>query len=102
MGTATTWDEASTPGALGAVARLEADHAAGREVDPRDYVDGKGPGQLLALLRADLLIRRQRGENADVETYLNEHINLDDAARVALVYEEFCLREEEGDAPTPV
>ena len=102
MGTATTWDEASTPGALDAVARFEADRAAGREADPRDYVDGKGPGQLLALLRADLLIRRQGGEDTGVETYLREHINLDDDARVALVYEEFCLREEEGDAPTPV
>ena len=101
MGTATTWDEASTPGALDAVARFEADRDAGRSVDPRRYVDGDRPGQLLALLRVDMFGRRRAGAAIHVETYLDEHPNLDEDARVALIYEEFCLREEEGDAPTP-
>src|SRR5262249_33793576 len=55
------------------------------------------PGALLALLRADLALRREAGDPVRVERYCHHFTNLPDDVLVALLYEEFCLREEAGE-----
>ncbi len=103
-----TWDEASSPAAIGLARRFEADwrdsgHSAGRP-DPDDYLDGDpshNPGARLALLRADLGLRWESGERVRVEWYRDRYSDLSDETLVALIYEEFCLREEEHGDPDP-
>jgi serine/threonine protein kinase/tetratricopeptide (TPR) repeat protein len=56
---------------------------------------------LLALLRIDLAQRRRRGNALPLEWYRGEYLELDNEGLVALIYEEFCLREEEQDWPDP-
>jgi eukaryotic-like serine/threonine-protein kinase len=59
------------------------------------------PAALLALLRADLALRREVGEQPRVEWYLRRYPELPPDLLVALVYEEYCVREEAGEAPDP-
>lgn len=100
------WDEASSPAAAQLARAYEADwrsrpHA---RPDPRDYLPdepARGPGAILALLRADLALRREAGEPIRVEWYAERYAGLDDDVLVALLYEEFCLREEAGESPGP-
>jgi len=101
-----TWDAAASPEALGLARRYEAAWRLGARPDPGDYLPrdpGARPGALLALLRADLALRRESGEPTPtrVEQSLARHPELPADAAVALVYEEFCLREEAGQAPEP-
>ena len=72
--------------------------------DPASYLPddpGRRPAALLALLRADLTLRREAGERARVERYLGRFPELPPEVLVALVYEEYCIREEAGEAPDP-
>ena len=72
--------------------------------DPASYLPddpGRRPAALLALLRADLALRREAGERARVERYLRRFPELPADVLVALVYEEYCVREEAGEAPDP-
>src|SRR5262249_7504801 len=55
----------------------------------------------LALLRAELTLRWEAGEKVSAEWYRDRYPDLESESLVALVYEEFCLREEDDDAPTP-
>ena len=57
------------------------------------------PAALLALLRVDLAQRWQALERVPVEWYRDRYPELDGEALVALIYEEYCLREEAGEAP---
>ncbi|MEO6809374.1 MAG: protein kinase [Isosphaeraceae bacterium] len=103
--TVTAWDEAATPAALAAARRYEAAWRAstGRRPDPRAFLDDdlrNQPGAWLALLRADLGLRWDDHENVPLEWYRDEYPELTDEALVALVYEEFCLREEAGETPS--
>ena len=101
-GSGRTWDAASSPAAVGLARRYEAAWRGGHRPDPGDYLPrdpDSRPGALLALLRADLGLRREAGEPARVEQYLRRHPDLPPDAVVALLYEEFCLREEAGEAP---
>ena len=101
-GSGRTWDAASSPAAVGLARRYEAAWRGGQRPDPGDYLPrdpDSRPGALLALLRADLGLRREAGEPARVESYLRRHPDLAPDAVVALLYEEFCLREEAGEAP---
>ncbi len=103
-GSGRTWDEASSPVAVGLARRYEAAWRGGQHPEPTDYLprEAEGrPGALLALLRADLNLRREAGEAAIVEPYLTKHQDLSSEAVVALLYEEFCLREEAGEEPDP-
>ena len=103
-GSGRTWDAASSPAAVGLARRYEAAWRGGQRPDPGDYLprDPEGrPGALLALLRADLSLRREAGEPARVEPYVAKHRDLSAEAVVALLYEEFCLREEAGESPEP-
>ena len=59
------------------------------------------PAAWLALLRADLNLRWDDGEAVRVETYRDRFPRLDAETMVALCYEEFCRREEDGQTPFP-
>jgi serine/threonine protein kinase len=58
---------------------------------------------LAALVKADLACRFERGERPAVADYLERFPDLrSDGDRVlSLIYEEFCLREEQGERPDP-
>src|SRR5205814_152470 len=77
--------------------------APGTRPDPIDFLPtgpGERPGALLALLRTDLALRREVGQPLSVEWYRSRYPALDDEAVVALIYEEYCLREEAGEPQT--
>ena len=98
------WAEASSPPIAGLVRRYVDDWDARRAgpPDPRAYLPddpARRDPALLALLRADLALRRRSGEPAQVERYLRGFPDLGDEVLVALLYEEFCLREEAGENP---
>ncbi len=74
----------------------------GRRPDPADFLPAgpqSDPAALLALIQADLTLRREAGEPATVEDYLRRFPSLEGGALVALIYEEYCLREEAGEEP---
>ena len=104
-----TWDEASSPAATRLARRFEdawkASHPANAAQIPLDYLPGgpeATPAAWLALLRADLNLRWDAGEAVRVECYRDARVpGLDAETLVALCYEEFCRREEDGDAPFP-
>ncbi len=102
-----TWDEASSPAATRLARRFEDAWKASRpknRPDPAAYLPGgpeTTPAAWLALLRADLNLRWDAGEPVRVEIYRDSHPELDAETLVALCYEEFCRREEDGDAPFP-
>jgi serine/threonine protein kinase/predicted Zn-dependent protease len=103
-----TWDEASGPSAVGLARRFEAawrdSGSSDDRPDPDTFLDGppgSNPGARLALLRADLGLRWEAGEPVRVEWYRDRYRDLSDDTLVALIYEEFCLREEDQDAPDP-
>ncbi|MGO8902628.1 MAG: serine/threonine protein kinase [Isosphaeraceae bacterium] len=56
---------------------------------------------LVALIKSDLRCRFERGQTAEVAHYLDRFPDLrqDHSRVISLIYEEFCLREEKGDAP---
>ncbi len=58
---------------------------------------------LSALIKIDLRFRLSRGETVSAATYLERFPELADLSDrvVSLIYEEFCLREEEGEEPDP-
>ncbi len=58
-------------------------------------------GHLAALIKADLRCRFERGQKVEVAGYLDQFPELrqDQSRVISLIYEEFCLREEQGEAP---
>ena len=101
-----TWEEASAPAAVRLARRFEAAwrDAPGRRPDPDDFLPDEGPdrpGARLALLRADLALRREAGEGVDAAWYRARYPHLDDDTLVALIFEEFCLREDDQEDPDP-
>ncbi len=102
-----TWDEASSPAATRLARRFE-DAWRGsnprRRPDPANFLpEGPEatPAAWLALLRIDLNLRWDDGEPVRVETYRDRYPKLDAETLVALCYEEFCRREEDGQTPFP-
>ena len=76
----------------------------GRRPDPAAFVPPDDPartGNLLAILRVDLGLRRRAGEDARPELYRDRFPDLQGDALVALLYEDYCLREEAGETPHP-
>ena len=59
------------------------------------------PGARLALLRADMTLRWDAGEKVGARWYLDRYPDLGEDTIVALIYEEFCLREEDQEHPDP-
>ena len=110
-----TWDEASSPAATRLARRFEdawrdPRRKRNNRPDPSDFLpEGAGagagsdapPAAWLALLRADLNLRWDEGESVRVEEYRDRFPGLDAETMVALCYEEFCRREEDGLAPFP-
>ena len=96
------WDEASGSLSDEPVRRFEAAWRASRpdrRPDPDNFSAEGSPGVRLALFRADLGLRWDAGERANVERYGDR--GLPDDALIALAYEEFCLREDHGETPDP-
>ena len=104
--TGLVWDEATESQALGLARRFEIAwdaSAPSRRPDPRDFFEPGEPGgsgTLLAILRVDLARRRSVGEDARPERYRERYPDLSGEALVALVYEDYCLREEADELPT--
>ncbi len=102
-----TWDEASSPAATRLARRFEEawrGSSTRSRPDPADFLpDGPDatPAARLALLRADLNLRWDDGEAVRVEAYRDRFPGLDAETLVALCYEEFCRREEDGEGPFP-
>ncbi len=103
-----TWDEASSPAAVGLARRFEADWRgappSAERPRPDDYLGpdvSQSPGARLALLRADLGLRWEAGQRVGADWYRERYPDLSGESLVALIYEEFCLREEEQGAPDP-
>ncbi len=100
-----TWDEASSPAVIGLARQFEAAWrgSSGSRPDPEDYLPADlrdRPGARLALLRADLDLRWENGDRVRVEWYRQRYPELGDETLVALIYEEFCLREEHNESPS--
>jgi eukaryotic-like serine/threonine-protein kinase len=103
-----TWEEASSPTAVRLAREYEqawrdSDHRR-RRPDPHDFLEAAGttvdgPGARLALLRADLSLRWESGDKVGVQWYLDRYSDLSEDTIVALIYEEFCLREEDEEEP---
>ena len=55
---------------------------------------------LVGLIKSDLRCRFERGQTAEVTQYLDRFPDLREAHSrvISLIYEEFCLREEKGEA----
>ena len=109
--TGRTWDEASSPAALGLSRRFEAawrkalTDPSGRRPNLATFLaeaDAGGcPGGRLALLRAEMALRWEAGERVGVADCRTRFPDLGGETLVALIYEEFCLREEAGLRPDP-
>src|SRR5438445_3375155 len=98
------WDDTSSPAIALVVQRYEADwrSSPGFRPDPGEYLPAdpeQRPAVLLALLRADLVLRWRAQEPCPIEWYCDRYPELDDESLVALLYEEYCLREEAGESP---
>jgi serine/threonine protein kinase/Tfp pilus assembly protein PilF len=103
------WDEASSPEAIQVARRYEESWRRSGRVRPDlgDYLAGLdgiggGSGLCLALFRTDMTLRWEANEKVEAQWYRDRFLDLSDETLVALVYEEFCLREEVGDRPDPV
>ncbi len=103
-----TWEEASSPDAVrltrGYEAAWQRALKSGSRLDPAEFLsklgaDGKLPGARLAILRSDLSLRWDVGDRVSADWYLNRFPDLTEESLVALIYEEFCLFEENGQAP---
>jgi tetratricopeptide (TPR) repeat protein len=76
----------------------------GARPDPFAYIREKAggagqSGERLAILRSDLSLRWEAGERIAASWYFERDPHLDEATRVALIYEEYCLGEEYGARP---
>jgi len=101
-----TWEEASSPVAVRVARRYEAAwrESTGKRPEPADFLpkdEQDRAGAQLALLRADLTLRWEAGDKVSVEWYQQRYPELSEEALVALIYEEFCLREDEQETPSP-
>ncbi len=103
-----TWEEAASPAAVHLAQKYE---KAWRDSDPSGRrpnlqlflgqagESSDGPGARLALLRADMGLRWETGEKVSAQWYLDRYRDLGEDTIVALIYEEFCLREEDDEHP---
>jgi eukaryotic-like serine/threonine-protein kinase len=104
-----TWEEASSPAAV-RLARKYEEAWRGRNGSPhrpqlddflRDAaVDSDGAGWRLAVLRADMSLRWESFDKVGAEWYVERYPDLGEDTIVALIYEEFCLREEDQQGPS--
>jgi len=89
------------------IARLTQLWRKGRRPDIREFLDRAGelqPEQVVALLCVDQWQRWHAGERVPAETYLDlrpELLHADPEAAFDIIYGEFLVREELGEAPSP-
>ncbi|APW60731.1 protein kinase domain-containing protein [Paludisphaera borealis] len=105
-----TWEDASTPSAARLTRRYEQawrdTAASGPPPDPRSFLaswtEAAGfPGARLAVFRTDMSLRWEAGQRPEADWYIQHFPELGEDTIVALIYEEFCLREEAGETPQP-
>ena len=105
-----TWEDASSPAAVRLAEKYEQawhdSDGLGQRPSLREFLGEigssvDGPGARLAVLRADMSLRWETGDKVGVEWYLERYSDLGEDTIVALIYEEFCLREEEQQNPLP-
>jgi len=105
-----TWEEAASPAAVRLAREYEQawrDSAVGgHRPDPGAFLgraDSRPaePGARLAILRADMGLRWEKGEKVGAQWYFDRYSDLGEDTIVALVYEEFCLQEEDDQHPDP-
>jgi len=103
-----TWEEASSPDALRLTRAYEEawqrGELAGSRLDPAEFLSRLSagqevPGARLAILRTDLSLRWDAGDRVGPHWYRDRFPDLGEDCLVALAYEEFCLLEEDGQAP---
>jgi len=103
-----TWEDASSPAAVRLAQKYEQAWHDSEDLGQRPSLHEflgevgtavDGPGARLAVLRADMSLRWETGEKVGVEWYLERYSDLGEDTLVALIYEEFCLREEEQEDP---
>jgi eukaryotic-like serine/threonine-protein kinase len=104
-----TWEEAASPAAVHLAQKYELawrdSDPAGRRPNLQLFLgqagqSSDGPGARLALLRADMGLRWETGERVSAQWYLDRYSDLGEDTIVALIYEEYCLREEVDEHPT--
>lgn len=98
------WEDAGSPDIALLTRRYEARwrRSDAAKPDPTDYLPSDPslrPAALLALLRVDLALCWEIGQPVAIEYYLERYAELDGESLVALLYEEYCLREEAGESP---
>jgi eukaryotic-like serine/threonine-protein kinase len=105
-----TWEEASSPAAVRLARKYEQEWRdsgpLGKRPDLREFLNRAGmavdgTGAQLAILRADMALRWDTGEKVGAQWYLERYHDLGEDTIVALVYEEFCLKEEDQEHPDP-
>lgn len=100
-----TWEEASSPIAVRMARRYETNWREAAAPDRRPDLNRflaeaeRVAGGRLAILRADLALRWESGEKVDAGRYRSVCADLGGEEFVALVYEEYCLREEGEESP---
>jgi eukaryotic-like serine/threonine-protein kinase len=103
-----TWEEAASPAAVHLAQKYEQawrdSDPAGRRPNLQLYLgqagdSSDGPGARLALLRADMGLRWETGDRVGAQWYLDRYSDLGEDTIVALIYEDYCLREEDDERP---
>ena len=105
-----TWEEASSPAAVRLARKYEQEwrdsEPLGKKPDLREFFNHAGTavdgtGARLAILRTDMALRWDVGEKVGAQWYLDRYHDLGEDTIVALIYEEFCLKEEDQERPEP-
>jgi eukaryotic-like serine/threonine-protein kinase len=105
-----TWEEASSPAAVRLARKYEQEwrdsEPSGTKPDLREFLNhagtaADGKGARLAILRTDMALRWDVGEKVGAQWYLDRFRDLGEDTIVALIYEEFCLKEEDQEHPDP-
>ena len=105
-----TWEEASSPAAVRLARKYEQEwrdsEPLGKKPDLGAFLNHAGTavdgtGAWLAILRTDMALRWDVGEKVSAQWYLDRYRDLGEDTIVALIYEEFCLKEEGQERPEP-
>jgi serine/threonine protein kinase/lipoprotein NlpI len=105
-----TWEEASSPAAVRLSRKYEEAWHDGVGSQHRVDLDGflreaalesDGAGARLAVLRTDMSLRWECSDKVGADWYVDRYPDLGEDTIVALIYEEFCLREEDQQGPSP-
>lgn len=101
-----TWEAASAPGAVQAAKRYESALLANPSHPPDPYAflpepPEVRPAALLAILRVKLAHEFTANHGFRVESLIDQYAEMNRDSLTALLYEEYCLREEAGEAVDP-